>query len=88
LTSEPPHLWTWPYTLTLLSTQSFFGSFFYFISTIHNYVALAGGAPFHVGLIVSESSSVSLLTRPEIGRLAEDDHRVRMMRIGIGTLIG
>ena len=88
LTSESPRLWTWPYALTLLSTLSFFGSFFYLISVLPDYVDQIGGSPFQVGLIVSAFAIVPLLTRPVIGRLADGGHRVRMMQIGVGTLIG
>lgn len=87
-TSEQARLWTWPYALTLLSTLSFFGSFFYLISVLPDYVNDIGGSPFEVGLIVSAFAIIPLLTRPVIGRLADGGHRVRMLQIGVGSLIG
>lgn len=86
--SPQPRLWTWPYALTLLSTLSFFGSFFYLISVLPEYVDEIGGSPFQVGLIVAAFAIIPLLTRPFVGRFADQGHRVRMMQIGVASLIG
>ncbi len=82
-----PRLWTWPYALTLLSTFSFFGSFFSLIGVLPEYVDEIGGSPLQVGLIVSAFAIVPLLTRPFVGRFADRGHRVRMMQIGVATLV-
>jgi len=82
-----PRLWTWPYAVTLLATWSFFGSFFYLISVLPEYVKDTGGSPFQVGLVVSAYALVPLLTRPIVGQLADRGHRVRMMQAGVATLV-
>ncbi len=86
-TSTQPRLWTWPYALNLLATLSFFGSFFYLISVLPDYVDSIGGAPWQVGLVVAAYTAVPLLTRPLVGRYADRGHRVRMMQIGVATLV-
>lgn len=83
----PTRLWTWPYALNLLATLSFFGSFFYLISVLPDYVDEIGGAPWQVGLVVAGFTVVPLLTRPLVGRYADRGYRVRMMRIGVGSLV-
>jgi MFS family permease len=85
--TEQPQLWTWPYALNLLATLSFFGSFFYLISVLPDYVDSIGGAPWQVGLVVAGYTAVPLLTRPLVGRYADRGHRVRMMQIGVATLV-
>jgi len=85
--SPQPRLWTRPYALTLLSTLSFFGSFFYLISVLPKYVDEIGGSPFQIGLVVSAFAIVPLVTRPFVGRFADRGHRVRMMQIGVATLV-
>jgi MFS family permease len=82
-----PRLWTWPYALNLLATLSFFGSFFYLISVLPDYVDEIGGAPWQVGIVVSGFTVVPLLTRPLVGRYADRGHRVRMMQIGVASLV-
>jgi MFS family permease len=86
-TAERPALWTRPYTLNLLATLSFFGSFFYLISVLPDYVNAIGGAPWQVGMVVAGFTVVPLLTRPLVGRYADRGYRVRMMQIGVATLI-
>lgn len=86
-TAEQPALWTRPYALNLLATLSFFGSFFYLISVLPDYVDEIGGAPWQVGLVVAGFTIVPLLTRPLVGRYADRGYRVRMMQIGVATLI-
>ena len=86
-TSVQPRLWTWPYALNLLATLSFFGSFFYLISVLPDYVDEIGGAPWQVGLVVAGFTVVPLLTRPLVGRYADRGHRVRMMQIGVASLV-
>jgi len=71
----------------LLSTFSFFGSFFSLIGVLPEYVDEIGGSPLQVGLIVSAFAIVPLLTRPFVGRFADRGHRVRMMQIGVATLV-
>lgn len=85
--SHQPRLWTWPYALTLLSTLSFFGSFFSLFGVLPDYVDEIGGSPLAIGFIVSAFAIVPLLTRPVVGRFADQGHRVRMMQIGVATLV-
>jgi len=85
--SPQPRLWTWPYALTLLSTFSFFGAFFSLIGVLPEFIAEIGGSPFAIGVIVSAFAIVPLLTRPFVGRFADRGHRVRMMLIGVATLV-
>ena len=82
-----PRLWTGPYALTLLATLSFFGSFFYLISVLPDYIDEIGGAPWQVGIVVAGFTVVPLLTRPLVGRFADRGQRVRMMQIGLATLV-
>ena len=86
-TREQPVLWTRPYALNLLATLSFFGSFFYLISVLPDYVDEIGGAPWQVGVIVAGYTVIPLLTRPLVGRYSDRGHRVHMMRIGLASLV-
>lgn len=79
-------LWTRDLTLTLLSSVMFYGSLFYLLSVLPDYVDSIGGAKWQVGLSVGGISVVPLVLRPFVGRWSDSGHRRRLMRIGLGTL--
>ena len=67
-----PRLWTADFVLTLLGTFSFFGSFFYLISVLPDYIDHIGGSKWQVGLIVGGFSVVPIVLRrsPDAGATA------------------
>ena len=81
-------LWTVNYVLTLLSTFSFFGSFFYLVSVLPDYVDSIGGQEWHVGLIVGGFNIVPLFLRPFAGRWSDGGHRLIMMRVSLVIFAG
>ena len=81
-------LWTANYALTLLGTFSFFGSFFYLLSVLPNYVDSIGGEEWHVGLIVGGFNIVPLFLRPFAGRWSDAGHRLIMMRVSLVIFAG
>ena len=81
-----PRLWTADYVLTLLGTFSFFGSFFYLISVLPDYIDSIGGAKWQVGLIVGGFSVVPIVLRPFAGRWSDRGRRKRLMRVGLASM--
>jgi MFS family permease len=79
-------LWTRDLALTLLSTVMFYGSLFYLLSVLPDYVDSIGGAKWQVGLSVGAISVVPLVLRPFVGRWSDAGQRRRLMQIGLGTL--
>lgn len=79
-------LWTRDLALTLLGTVTFFGSLFYLLSVLPDYVDSVGGAKWQVGLIVGGISVVPLVLRPFVGRWSDAGRRKLLMRIGLVTL--
>ena len=74
--------------LTLLGTFSFFGSFFYLLSVLPDYVDSIGGAEWHVGLIVGGFSIIPLFQRPFAGRWSDRGRRMIMMRVSLVIFAG
>ena len=78
-----PRLWTPDYALNLLGTVGFFGSFFYLLSVLPDYVDSIGGAKWQVGLIVGGFGIVPIFLRPFVGRWSDRGHRKRLQRAGL-----
>ncbi len=78
-----PRLWTTDYTLTLLGTFTFFGSFFYLLSVLPEYVDDIGGEKWHIGLIVGGFNLIPLFLRPFAGRWSDRGARLRLMRVSL-----
>jgi MFS family permease len=78
-----PRLWTADYILTLFGTFTFFGSFFYLLSVLPEYVDEIGGEEWHIGLIVGGFNLIPLFLRPFAGRWSDRGQRVRLMRIAL-----
>lgn len=76
-------LWTSDYALTLLGTFTFFGSFFYLLSALPDYIDEIGGAEWQVGVIVGGFNLVPLVLRPFVGRWSDRGHRLLMMRVAL-----
>ena len=82
-----PRLWTADFVLTLLGTFSFFGSFFYLISVLPDYIDHIGGSKWQVGLIVGGFSVVPIVLRPFAGRWSDRGRRKRLMRVGLLSMV-
>lgn len=80
-------LWSRDYSLTLLGTVAFFGSFFYLLSVLPDYVDSIGGAKWQIGLIVGGFSVVPLLIRPFVGQWSDSGRRKLLMRVGLISLV-
>ena len=78
-----PGLWTSDYALNLLGTVGFFGSFFYLLSVLPDYVDSIGGAKWQVGLIVGGFGILPIFLRPFVGRWSDRGHRKRLQRAGL-----
>ena len=83
--AKPP-LWTLAFTLNALGTVGFFGSFFYLVSVLPEYVDSIGGEKWQIGLIVGGFGFVPMLLRPFVGRWSDRGHRKRLQRTGLLTL--
>ena len=81
--STRPPLWTLNYALTLLGTFTFFGSFFYLLAVLPDYVDAIGGSAWQVGLIVGGFGFVPLFLRPLSGRWSDGGRRLRLMRVAL-----
>lgn len=87
--SEPAAaLWTLGFTLNALATVGFFGSFFYLVSVLPEYVDSIGGEKWQIGVIVGGFGIVPMVLRPFVGRWSDRGHRKRLQRIGILTMAG
>ena len=85
-TARPP-LWTRDYALNALGTVGFFGSFFYLLSVLPEYVDAIGGSEWQVGLIVGGWGLVPVLLRPFAGRWSDRGRRKRLQRIGLAATV-
>ena len=83
-----PSLWNLDYSLTLLGTFSFFGSFFYLLSVLPDYIDEIGGEAWHIGIIVGGFNVIPLFIRPLVGRWSDHGHRLRMMQISLVVFAG
>ena len=83
--AKPP-LWTRDFTLNALGTVGLFGSFFYLLSVLPEYVDSIGGEKWQIGLIVGGFGIVPMLLRPFVGRWSDRGHRKRLQRIGLLTM--
>ncbi len=81
-----PPLWTLDFTLNALGTMGFFGSFFYLLSVLPEYVDSIGGEKWQIGVIVGGFGFVPMLLRPFAGRWSDRGYRKRLQRIGLLTL--
>ena len=81
-----PSLWTRDFTLNALGTVGFFGSFFYLLSVLPEYIDSIGGEKWQIGVIVGGFGFVPLVLRPFVGRWSDRGHRKRLQRIGILTM--
>ena len=83
--AKPP-LWTPAFTLNAFGTIGFFGSFFYLVSVLPDYVDSIGGSKWQIGLIVGGFGFVPMLLRPFVGRWSDRGHRKRLQLIGLLTM--
>ena len=83
--AKPP-LWTRDFTLNALGTVGLFGSFFYLLSVLPEYVDSIGGEKWQIGVIVGGFGIVPMLLRPFVGRWSDRGHRKRLQRIGLLTM--
>ena len=81
-----PPLWTLDFILNALGTVGFFGSFFYLVSVLPEYIDSIGGEKWQIGVIVGGFGFVPLVLRPFVGRWSDRGHRKRLQRIGILTM--
>ena len=81
-----PSLWTLDFTLNALGTVGFFGSFFYLLSVLPEYIDSIGGEKWQIGVIVGGFGIVPLVLRPFVGRWSDRGHRKRLQRIGVLTM--
>jgi len=76
-------LWTLDFTVTVLGIFSFFGSFFFLLSALPDYIESIGGEEWQIGLIVGGFSILPLLVWPLVGRWSDRGHRVRLMYLAL-----
>ena len=81
-----PRLWTLDFTLNALGTVGFFGSFFYLVSVLPEYIDSIGGEKWQIGVIVGGFGIVPMVLRPFVGRWSDQGRRKRLQRIGIFTM--
>lgn len=82
--AEPrQRLWTLNYVIALLGAFTFFGSFFYLLSVLPDYIDEIGGAAWQVGLIVGAFGILPIVVRPLAGRWADRGRRRRMMFVSL-----
>ena len=87
-TPDKAPLWTLDYVLNALGTIGFFGSFFYLLSVLPDYVDSIGGEKWQIGLIVGGFGIIPIFLRPFVGRWSDRGHRKRLQRIGlIATIV-
>ena len=81
-----PPLWTLDFSLNALGTLGFFGSFFYLVSVLPEYIDSIGGEKWQIGVIVGGFGVVPMVLRPFVGRWSDRGHRKRLQRIGLLTM--
>ena len=85
LAAPRPRLWTRDYVLNIVGAVGFFGSFFYLISVLPEYVDAIGGARWHVGLIMGGWGFLPVLLGPFAGRWSDRGRRKRLQRIALAA---
>ena len=83
MSAQPPRLWTTDFALNALGTVGFFGSFFYLLGVLPDYVDSIGGEKWQIGLIVGGFGVVPIVLRPFVGRWSDRGHRKRLQRTGL-----
>lgn len=68
---QPFRLWTKDFTCIVAANFFYFGSFYFLIPTMPQYVAGLGGRPDQVGLVMGCFTLAAVLLRPYFGRLSD-----------------
>jgi MFS family permease len=80
-------LWSKDFILLFLANFFYFGSFYFLIPTLPQYVNLLGGSPGQIGLVMGFFTLASVIIRPAIGKLADRRGRKLFMLIGSGFFV-
>lgn len=67
-----------------LSSFLYFGSFYLLLPVLPQFVASLGGTTSQIGLVVGFFTMISVITRPQFGKLADRYGRKRIMLFGAG----
>ncbi|GBF34762.1 major facilitator family transporter [Desulfocucumis palustris] len=85
--SEEFRLWSKDFVLICLANFFYFGSFYFLIPTLPQYVDMIGGSPGQVGLVMGLFTLASVIVRPYLGNMADRHGRKILMLLGSGFFI-
>lgn len=85
--SEEFRLWSKNFVLICLANFFYFGSFYFLIPTLPQYVDMIGGSPGQVGLVMGLFTLASVIVRPYLGNMADRHGRKIFMLLGSGFFI-
>ena len=80
-------LWSKNLILIFLANFFYFGSFYFLLPTLPQYVNLLGGTPGQVGLVMGFFTLASVIFRPYFGRMTDRHGRKLFMLLGSGFFI-
>ncbi|MEW5898706.1 MAG: MFS transporter [Bacillota bacterium] len=80
-------LWSKDFILICLANFFYFGSFYFLIPTLPQYVDLLGGTPAEVGLVMGLFTMASVIIRPYFGKMADRQGRKIFMLVGSSFFI-
>lgn len=85
--SEEFRLWSKNFILICLANFFYFGSFYFLIPTLPQYVDMLGGSPAQVGLVMGFFTLAAVVVRPYLGNMADRHGRKTFMLLGSGFFI-
>jgi MFS family permease len=80
-------LWSRDFILICMANFFYFGSFYFLIPTMPQYVAILGGSPEQVGLVMGAFTAAAVVVRPYFGQNADRRGRKLFMLLGSGFFI-
>lgn len=87
MSREEFRLWSKNFVLICLANFCYFGSFYFLLPTLPQYVAVLGGTPGQVGLVMGFFTLASVVVRPYFGKTADRRGRKLFMLLGSGFFI-
>ena len=81
---KPFSLWSRDFVLVCLANFCFFGSFYFLLPTLPQYISILGGTSGQVGMVMGLFTLASVLVRPCFGSVADRRGRKVLLLIGSG----
>lgn len=82
--TDPSSIWSRNLVLACMANFLYFGSFYVLLPTLPQFVASLGGTASQIGLVMGVFTLMSVLIRPQFGKLIDIHGRKKFMLFGAG----